>query len=58
MGKIPVRQSVNPPLLDGVLRFLWVLGDVPTTGHGGLERLYLILDEFQLPSDTDSESLT
>ena len=58
MGKIPVRQSVNPPVFNGVLPFLWVLGDVPTTAHGGLDRLYLILDEFQLPSDTDSESLT
>lgn len=40
--------KVNPPFLNAVLPLLSVLGNVPTTRHGGLDRLDLILDEVQL----------
>lgn len=40
--------KVNPPFLNAVLPLLSVLGNVPTTRHGGLDRLDLILDGVQL----------
>lgn len=40
--------KVNPPFLNAVLPLLSVLGNVPTTWHGGLDRLDLILDGVQL----------